>query len=79
MEYVCGHRSGFPDGYQAIDAVVEEFNANIKDWVFGDRKSDMWRSIVRNYSKLTALREKGRFKVIPHLQFSNHFVTEIAD
>ena len=52
-------RSGRSDAHQALDAVVEEMNANLKSWIVGERSSDKWRQIVRNYDKLVELRQKA--------------------
>ncbi|XP_065180592.1 uncharacterized protein LOC135811302 [Sycon ciliatum] len=51
-------RSGRTDAHQAVDAVVEELNANMKAWVSGDKDSNMWRHVARNYNQLVTLRSK---------------------
>ena len=49
-------RSGRSDAHQALDACVEEVNSDLKAWVAGERDSDMWRRLVRNFKKLKQLR-----------------------
>ena len=56
LHFVC--RSGCADLHQPLDAIVEEFNADVKTWVAGEANSDMWRRIIRNYHKLVELRQK---------------------
>ena len=56
IHFVC--RSGCADLHQPLDAIVEEFNADVKTWVAGEANSDMWRRIIRNYHKLVELRQK---------------------
>ena len=51
-------RSDRADAHQALDAVVEEVNRDLKAWSAGDRDSDMWRRIVRNFTKLKDLRKQ---------------------
>ena len=51
-------RSGRGDSHQALDAIVEELNANIKAWISGEKDSNMWRRVVRNYNQLVKLRGK---------------------
>ena len=51
-------RSGRSDAHQPLNATVEDFNVNIKAWVFGEHNSGMWQSICRNYTKPVELRKK---------------------
>ena len=52
-------RSGCADAYQSLDAILEELNADVKSWTSGEEAdSDMWRRIIRNFSKLVDLRQK---------------------
>ena len=38
-----------------MDAITEEVNADVKSWCTGDRDSEMWRRIIRNFMKLKDL------------------------
>eukprot|EP00117_Sycon_ciliatum_P004991 scpid67794/ scgid4801/ len=49
-------RSSRADAHQAMDAIVEEMNANVKAWVSGEKDSNMWRRVVRNHEQLVKLR-----------------------
>ena len=51
-------RSGKGDLHQALDAIVEELNANVKSWVSGEKDSNMWRWVIRNHEQLMKLRSK---------------------
>ena len=51
-------RSGRADAHQAMDAITEEVNADVKSWCTGDRDSEMWRRIIRNLMKLKDLRRQ---------------------
>ena len=51
-------RSGRGNAHQGMDACVEEINADLKAWAAGDRDSNMWRRLVRNFQRLKKLRSK---------------------
>ena len=57
--YMYCTRSGRADAHQSLDAILEELNADVKSWTSGEEAdSDMWRRIIRNFSKLVDLRQK---------------------
>ena len=50
--------SGRGDAHQSYDAVLEEFNKDLKAWVYGEPDADVWRSIIRNHDALMDLRHE---------------------